>query len=116
MAILGMEDLTKALQGLLQQVEPAIQKELEAAAQNTYDASQVDCPVGPDSAGHTHMKDTGHVDSSPGLVEVTYDAEYALFVHEGHMSRSGRPVPAQPFLEPHFEAESEALLERLKGL
>lgn len=111
MAILGTQQILVALNQVVGNIQGEVQKELEQAGTNTFESSQDDCPV---RSGV--LKDSGHVDATPLHVEVVYDANYALFVHEGHLSRAGNPVPAQPFLEPHFEVEADALVDCLKNL
>jgi HK97 gp10 family phage protein len=42
---------------------------------------------------------------SPLVAEVRAEADYALYVEEGHHTSAGSFVPAQPFLTPAVEAE-----------
>lgn len=55
------------------------------------------------------------VRSGKRLQQTNRDAFYWKFVEFGYHSRSGKAIPAQPFLRPAFEAQKQVALEAIKS-
>ena len=109
------------------------------AADQTYQGSQADVPVGETGDLQTSGQVGNLIENGPGEFSIdvsygdgsstgTYDyAEgaattqysagamaadgYSWFVELGHMSVAGNPVPAQPFLGPNFDINVDGLLQ-----
>jgi|SRR5579859_6487818 len=109
MNIGDVSGLLSELEALNKATPAEIQAELDTAAQNVLASAQDAAPV---LTGE--MRDSGHADSGNLESTVTFDADYALFVEMGHLSRAGNPVPPQHFLLPAFYDEANALQARLE--
>lgn len=131
----GINRAVDVLDALPDKLIGRIMAKMQAAADKTFDASQKEVPVDTED-----LKASGRVE--PSVVgdreQINFDVTYgdgsstgktynyntsfsgavegdgySWFVELGHMSRAGNPVPAQSYLGPAFEEESQKLLTSL---
>jgi hypothetical protein len=87
------------------------QAKLEEAGEVAYEVANELVPV---DTGY--LKSTIYKEARLDYVTVGAYAPYSIFVEEGHHSRSGSWVPAQPFLVPGLQAGIDSIKSGLEGI
>src|SRR6184192_821498 len=91
--VTGLGDILGGLEQAGVRVRTAGQMAMYDTVRATYDGSQEACPVETGT-----LRDSGAMEVGDLSGSVTYSAPYALFVEEGHHTRSGSWVEPQHFL------------------
>jgi hypothetical protein len=102
MTLNGLEAAISGLDNLNAQMQQEVQQVIETHTQGTFDDSQDIVPV---LTGD--LRDSGSVDIQPMQGTITYDADYAVWVNDGHHTRSGSFVPPTNFLTDPFNAHAQ---------
>lgn len=114
--IIGEAEVFAALEVLPVEVQLKVKVKEKQTADAILSDAQANCPYDDKHRGSgPHLRDTGHVDETADGYDITFDAHYALFVEEGHHTRSGSFVPAEPFLWPAVMAHSGDIESNLEG-
>lgn len=109
--ITGTSATLSGFDTLSTQMEAELQALIEKHTNGTFDDSQAVVPVLTGELQGSGHADIGHLQGT-----VTYDAEYALWVDQGHHTRSGSFVPPNPFLSLPFQQHAQQFEDDAKNL
>jgi hypothetical protein len=109
--VTGNKAILDHLAALDTHLQGMVQSRLEQAGQMALEKANELVPV---RTGYLQSRNM--LDVQPGVVTVSNDASYAVYVELGHRTRSGSTVPPQPFLVPAWMDAGQWLKENLTGL
>ncbi len=87
---------------------PEAKRLLRRCAERALDFQQATVPVDT-SKLHNALGIRENADGSLDIGTVLYPVEYDIYVEEGHRTRSGTWVAAQPFIRPSIDAAKKGL-------